>query len=196
MSQTPANIHSPVRDFTIHTIESAPEKSKPMLQGLKQNFGFIPNAAATMAGSPALIGAFVGAFGNFHGSSLSEAEKQVVLLTNAVTLRCAWTVAFHSTMAQRAEVDASDIAAIREGRLPGDPKHAALSRIARALIEKHGHLGDDYLGQFSAAGYSPSQVFDVIAGIAISTMAALTSSLAQTPVEERFQAQVWCAASA
>ena len=70
--------------FPIHTIESAPEKSKPMLQGLKNNFGFVPNAAATMAGSPALIGAFVSAFGSFHGSSFNEAEKQVLLLTNAV----------------------------------------------------------------------------------------------------------------
>lgn len=38
-----------MRNYQIHTIESAPEKSKASLQGLKQAFGLVPNLAATMA---------------------------------------------------------------------------------------------------------------------------------------------------
>jgi alkylhydroperoxidase family enzyme len=177
--------------FRIHTIETAPEKSKPALEGLKQNFGFIPNAAATMAGSPGLINAFIGAFGNFHGGSLSELEKQTVLLTNAVALECRWTVAFHSTLALKSGVTASDMAAIRSGGLPADRKLAALSRLAKALIERKGHAVDGELENFKAAGYAPAQALEVIAGIAISTIAGLTANLANTPLEERFQPQVW-----
>jgi hypothetical protein len=115
-----------MQKFTVHTIESAPEKSKQALQTLKQKFGFIPNVAVTMAESPVLISAFIGGFGSFHGGSFSEPEKQVLLLTNAVTLKCPWTVAFHSTMAFQAGVSSSDVGAIRDVKLPGDTKHSAL----------------------------------------------------------------------
>jgi alkylhydroperoxidase family enzyme len=183
-----------MQNFAIHSIETAPEKSKPALEGLKKNFGFIPNAAATMADSPVLINAFISAFGSFHGSSLTETEKQTVLLTNAVTLKCAWTTAFHSTLALKVGVTDSDVAAIRNGKPPQDPKRAALSRLARALIERRGSGADSEIEAFLSAGYARSQVLEVIAGIAISTMAALTANVANTPVEELFQAQSWKAA--
>jgi alkylhydroperoxidase family enzyme len=177
--------------FRIHTIDTAPEGSKPSLQALQKNFGFVPNAAATMAGSPALINAFIGAFGGLQGSSFTDAEKQALLLTNAVTLNCAWTTAFHSTIALKTGVAASDVAAIRNRQLPADRKLSALSALARTLIEKKGHGAAEEIEQFQAVGYAQTQVLDVITGIAISTMAGLTASVANTPVEELFQAQSW-----
>jgi hypothetical protein len=84
--------------YRIHTIESAPEKSKPALQDLEKTFGFIPNVAGAMAESPVLIGAFVPLFHAVHSGSFSEAEIQVVLLTNAVTNSATWPVALHSKL--------------------------------------------------------------------------------------------------
>lgn len=182
-------------DFQIHTIETAPEQSKAALQGLQTNFGLIPNVAATMAGSPVLINAFIGTFGNFHGGSFDERQKQVLLLTNAVALRCHWTVAFHSTIALKSGVAESDVAAIRAGALPSDPKLSALSALTRALVETKGRGLSDDVERFVAAGYTQPQVLEVIAGIAISTMAAITGSMAETPIEEPFRAQAWAAAS-
>lgn len=156
--------------FRIHLVDTAPEQSKQALQGLQQNFGFIPNAAATMAASPVLINAFVSSLGSFHGGSF-EAEKQTLLLANAVALNCRWTVAFHSTIALKAGVGAHDVAAIRRGDAPSDRKLAALAALARALIETKGRTVDAELGNFVAAGYTQAQVLEVIAGIAISTMA-------------------------
>ena len=180
--------------FQIHTIESAPEKSKQPLQGLQDKFGFIPNMAATMAESPVLINAFIGGFMSFHGGSFSESEKQVLLLTNAATLKSPWTVAFHSTMALEAGVSAADVEAIRHGRLPRDAKYAPLSGMAKALIEKRGQVSDAELKAFTSAGYSEAQILEVINGVGISTMAALAGNLAGTPLEARFKAQVWAAA--
>lgn len=196
MNQPSPSVASPKREFAIHTLESVGEASRPVLERLHQAFGFIPNGAATMAGSPALLQAFAGAFTSFHGTGLDEREKQVVLLTNAVTLRCPWTVAFHSTLALRAGVAAGDVAAIRRGRTPEDPRHAALSGAAKALIEKHGHLDDRDVERFVAGGYPAARLLDVITGIGLSTMAALTTSMARTPVEDRFQAHLWSPSSA
>ena len=183
-----------MKSFQIQTLESAPELSKPALQGLQKAFGFIPNAAATMAGSPALINSFVAAFGNLQGSAFDDREKQALLLTNAVTLNCAWTVAFHSTLALKVGVANADVTAIRAGKAPADVKLAALFELAKALIERKGHDADREVEQLIAAGYRREQALDVIAAIAISTMAGLTATLADTPVEAMFKSQAWQAA--
>ena len=102
----------------VHTIDSAPQKSKPTLQALTQRFGFLPNVMGLMPGNPVLLNGFVGTFGNFHSGSLDECEKQTLLLTNAVTLKCPWTVAAHSTFALEDGISEANVKAIREGKLP------------------------------------------------------------------------------
>src|SRR5580700_7746692 len=150
-------------DFPVHTIESAPERSKPALQQLQSAFGMIPNIAGAMATSPVLISSLVGLFGNVHGGSFTEAQVQTVLLTDAVTNRCAWAVAFHTTLALKEAIDPADVEAIREGRLPKDSKLAALSGLAKMMIEKRGHLDDEDINRFLAAGFGKDHLLEVIA---------------------------------
>ncbi|MBI3714596.1 MAG: carboxymuconolactone decarboxylase family protein [Betaproteobacteria bacterium] len=180
-----------MQTFPVHTIESAPEKSRPALQGLQQNFGLVPNLAAMMAGSPTLVNGFVGAFVNFHGGTFGGGEKQVLLLTNAVTNGCAWAVAFHSAMALKEGVAADAVAAIRGRELPRDRKLAALSGLTRALIEKRGHLDQADLALFLSGGFEPTQIFEAIAGLAISVMANYAGNIGNPPLEEAFRQQQW-----
>src|ERR1700734_2330142 len=118
-------------DFPVHTLDSAPEPSRQALQRLQAAFGMIPNIAGAMATSPVLINSLVGLFGNVHGGSFTEAQVQVVLLTDAVTNACPWAVAFHTALALKEGIDATDVQAIRDGRLPKDSKFAALSDLAK-----------------------------------------------------------------
>jgi alkylhydroperoxidase family enzyme len=144
-----------------------------------------------MAESPTLLGGFVGAFVNFHGGTFTPAQVEVLLLTNSVTNAAPWPTAFHSTMALKAGVDADDVRAIRDRRLPRDPKFAALSAFTRALIERRGHLGDRDVADFTAAGFSAAQALEVIAGIAVSTMTNYAAGITQPELEEPFQPQAW-----
>jgi alkylhydroperoxidase family enzyme len=179
------------RAFRVHTLESAPVQSRQSMQGLQQKLGFVPNVAATMADSPVLLNAFVGNFVGFQGSGFNECEKQVLLLTNAVTIKSPWTVAFHSTMALGVGVSEVAVQAIRDGRLPQDARFAALSRLTRALVEQRGDISGDDVELFISAGYDQRQVLDVIAGIGVSTMAATVGNLARTPLEAPLQDHVW-----
>lgn len=182
-----------MHQYRVHTIESAPEKSKPALEALKKNFGLVPNLAATMAASPTLVNGFIGAFGNFHGGSFTPGEKQVLLLTNAVANTCPWAVAFHSTAALKEGVALEDVKAIREKRLPEDRRLAALSALTRALIEKRGHLTQADAEGFTAAGFAPDQVLEVVAGLAVSVMANYAGNITNPPLEDPFRAQSWSA---
>lgn len=172
--------------FTLHTLESAPEKSKPVLVTLNQKFGFIPNVAASMADNPVLLNGFFGSFGNFHAGGFDECEKQILLLTNAVTFKCPWTIAAHSTFAILDGVTESDVKAIRDGELPANPKYAALSSISKKLIASKGNLAGPDINSFVAAGYSQVQILEVVLAIGISTLTATAANLTGTPIEDRF----------
>jgi alkylhydroperoxidase family enzyme len=183
-----------MQNFIVHTIESAPEKSKPTLGGMQNKFGFLPNIMGTMAENPVLLNGFAGSFGSFHGGSLDEAEKQILLLTNAVTLKCAWTIAAHTTFALEDGVPESDVEAIRSGKLPSSPKYAALARISKALLESKGNVDDAEVDRFTSAGYSQAQILEVVLCVGISMITATTTNLGKTPIDEHFKAHVWLAA--
>src|ERR1700744_4323343 len=140
-------------NFPVNTLESAPEGSKPAMRQMQSAFGMIPNLIGAMSTSPVLINSLVGLFGNVHGGSFTEAQVQIVLLTDAVTNGSGWAVAFHSALALKEGIDAADVEAIRAGRLPKDSKFAALSGLAKAMIEKRGRLSDQDVERFLAAGF-------------------------------------------
>ena len=90
-------------NYPIHTIASAPEKSKPALEQLQKAFGVLPNLPAVIANSPKLINSLVGLFGQVHSPGFSEAENQIVLLTDAVANSSPYAVAFHTALALNRE---------------------------------------------------------------------------------------------
>jgi AhpD family alkylhydroperoxidase len=177
--------------YQIHSIASAPEKSKPVLEQLQQAFGFVPNLAGAVANSPVLANGFLGLFQTVHSGSFTEAEIQTLLLTNAVTNSCHWAVAFHTALALKEGLDPADVQAIRERQLPKHPRYAALSKLAKALIENRGQLGDDDLVAFVETGYQKDQVLEVVAVSAASTTTNYAGNVTKPPLESYFQEHVW-----
>jgi len=177
--------------FPVNTMESAPEGSKPALQQLQSAFGMIPNLIGTMSTSSTLINSLVGLFGKVHGGSFTEAQVQIVLLTDAVTNASSWAVAFHTALALKEGIDAADVQAIRDGRLPTDSKFAALSVLAKTMIEKRGRLDDQDIERFLAAGFGKDQLLEVIAAVAASTITNYTGSITKPPLEAPFLAHAW-----
>jgi alkylhydroperoxidase family enzyme len=178
-------------NFPVYTMDSAPEGSKPALGQLQAAFGMIPNIAGAMATSPVLINSLVGLFGNVHGGSFTEAQIQTVLLTDAVTNASTWAVAFHTALALKEGIDPADVEAIREGRPPKDVQLAALSTLAKTMIEKRGRLDDEEVEQFISAGFSKELALEVIAIVAASTITNYTASITKPPLEAPFQAHAW-----
>ncbi len=178
-------------NFSVHTIESAPESSKPALQQLQSAFGMIPNIVGATATSPVLINSLVALFGNVHSGSFTEAQVQTILLTDAVTNGSTWAVAFHTALALKEGIDPADVQAIREDRLPKGGKFAALSGLAKTMIEKRGHLDEEDINRFLAAGFRKDHLLEVIAAVAASTITNYAGSITKPPLEVPFQEHAW-----
>jgi alkylhydroperoxidase family enzyme len=177
--------------FPVHSLESAPEQSKPALQTLQSVFGFIPNVAAAMSTSPVLTNSFVDLFTSVHAGNFSEPQLQTLLLTNAVTNASTWPVALHTSLALKQGVAPSDVQAIRDGRPPKDAKLAALSTLAKTLIEKRGDLDDRDVESFLAAGFGQNHLLEVITVTAASTITNYVSNVTNPPLEQALQTYAW-----
>jgi alkylhydroperoxidase family enzyme len=177
--------------FPVHTLETAPEASKAALGGLKAGFGFVPNIAGAMSTSPVLINCLAALFQNIHSGSFTEPQIQIVLLTNAVTNKSEWAVAFHTYLALQQGVAAAEVDAIRGGGLPVEPKAAALSRLARTLIETRGWIPEGDVKTFLAAGFAKDHLLEVIAIVAASTITNYTGSVTRPVIEAPFDAHLW-----
>ncbi|RDS83541.1 carboxymuconolactone decarboxylase family protein [Dyella monticola] len=180
-------------NYPVHTLQSAPEASRKSLEALQSAFGFLPNIAATMSTSPVLINTLVPMFGQVHAGSFSEPQIQTVLLTNAVTNASAYPVALHTFLALQNGVTEADVEAIRNGDLPKDAKLAALSRLAKTLIEKRGRLNAHDKELFLREGFGSEHLLEVIAIVAASAITNYNASVTQPPLEVDFQVHSWSA---
>ena len=177
--------------FPIHTIESAPERSKPLFVALKQAVGMVPNLAAGMAESPQFLEGFLAVREIYGKGSLSGAEIEVLSLTAAFENDCAWCVAFHSLMAGKNGVPVEVVDALRAGRSPEDTRLGPLSDFARAMVRGRGAVGAAERERFHAAGYTAAQALEVVFGMGFSLMANYAGHLVNPPLDQPLQAHEW-----
>ena len=93
-------------DFTIHTIETAPERARAGLRAAQQKLGFIPNMMAVLAESP----------GALATSSLSTAEQHFLALAISVDNGCTYCVSAYSMMATKSGTPQQAVDAVRDGQ--------------------------------------------------------------------------------
>ena len=182
--------------FSIHTAESAPEASRPILNSAARKFGFVPNLLGALAEAPAALQAYVTLADILAKSSFTPTEREVVLITVSTQNECHYCVAAHSTIAQMQKVNADVIAALRERRPLADARLEALRRFTATLVETRGWAADDDVQAFLAAGFTRGQALEVVLGIAFKTLSNYANHLIDTPVDAAFAPQAWPAAKA
>jgi AhpD family alkylhydroperoxidase len=179
--------------YEVHTVDTAPERSKPLLRTLESTIGMIPNLAAAMAESPELLNGFLSIRQIFYSGTFTPGEVQVLALTNAVENGCTYCVAFHTALALREGVPKEAVEALRAGRSPHEAKLNALSEFSRALVRRRGRVTRDDLDQVLAAGYSKAQALEVVLGIAVSILPNFAHHITECPLDSVFSAHAWTA---
>lgn len=181
--------------YTIHTVETAPEAAKEALAAAGKGFGFVPNLLAVMAEVPALLTAYRTLIGLFDQTSLNASERQVVLLTASYENRCEYCVAAHSMIAKMQKVPDAVVAAIRDGRLIADSKLQALRAFTSAVVNSRGLPSEADTAAFLAAGYTRTQILEVVLGVGIKTLSNYTNHVAETPLDQAFAPAAWSKAA-
>jgi len=176
---------------TIYSPENAPESSAPILRDLDQTLGFVPNVFGVLAGSPSALTAFATMNAQFAGSTLSAAEREVIQLTVSTQNHCGYCVAGHTAFAAMQDVDATIVAAVRNGAPIPDERLETLSRFTATLLQRQGMVTEDEIEQFLAAGYTRQQLLEVILGVCVKVFSNLTSNAIGIPLDDAFMPYAW-----
>lgn len=177
--------------FTTHTVETAPAKSKPILKNVQNTMQFVPNLLATMAEAPAMLKGYTTLAAIFDTSSFSETERQVILMTNNRLNGCAYCMSAHTMLSKMGGVEEGVIEALRAGTAIADAKLEALRQFAIVINETRGWPAPDDITAFLNAGYTQQHVLEVILGTALKVLSNYTNHIAETELDAAFAPVAW-----
>jgi len=177
--------------FKIHTIETAPAASKPILEGATKQMGVVPNLFGTMAESPNILKAYTQLHEQFASSSFNAEELTVVWQTINVEHECHYCVPAHTGIAHSMNVDAALTEALRNGDKMPTEKLQALHEFTLSMVRNRGNVPASEMQAFFDAGYGNQQVLDVILGLSQKVISNYVNHVAETPVDPMFEKFAW-----
>ena len=178
--------------FDVHTIETAPEAAKPLLQRSRELYGgMIPNLHGVMAEAPPLLEAYQALNKIFDRTTLTTAERNIVWLAVNYVNECTYCMAAHSVVAKHSSLSDADIAALRDGRPLADQKHQTLRAFAAHMVEARGWPDDAQIAALLEAGYNKAILLEVILAIGMKTLSNYTNHIAGAPVDPAFEEYAW-----
>jgi uncharacterized peroxidase-related enzyme len=178
--------------FQIHTPDTAPDASRPLLEQVQNGYGFIPSVYGVFAESPVATSTYIHITDQLKAHSvLTPQEQQIVMIAVSEKNGCGYCVAAHSTVAGMAQVPQETIASLREGTLPSDPKQAALVRFAKSAVVNRGWIPEADQQAFLDAGYTTRHALDVLSILALKTLSNYSNHIAHPPLDPQFEAQRW-----
>jgi alkylhydroperoxidase family enzyme len=165
-------------NLTIHTTDTAPDASKPILAGIAEDLGVVPNMAATVAGSPALLRAFDGLRRAVGSGELEPRVRETAGVAVGVAVDNHYGVAFHSTVLGRLGVDDAEIARMRAGNEPADASLAVAYALAREIALGRGKVDDATVARAVAAGFSTEEILELVAECTFAGLVGTVDNLA------------------
>lgn len=165
--------------FTLHTLESAPEASRPLLQASLKNLGMIPNLFAAMAESPQLLEAYQVLHALFQETGLDAEEQTVVWQAVNREHECHYCLPAHTAVAHRMGVDTRVIDATRDGLPLPSKKLEVLRNLTLSLVKERGRPDPSILDEFYRAGYTGRNLLEVLLGVTQKVMSNYFNHLAR-----------------
>lgn len=175
------------------TAETASGQAAELLRGAKKNLGFVPNMYAEMAQAPGLLSTYLHGYDWFRKhSGFTPAEQEVVLLAISRDNACHYCVAAHSMIGEKLSgVPGDTLRALRDGTQIPDTRLRALAHFTNLMVRTRGNPSREDMQEFVAAGFSETQVLQVLLAIAVKTISNYSNHLFETPVDATFAAYAW-----
>lgn len=179
-------------DTVLHTLETAPDASRPLLEKSIKSFGRVTGLQSVMAASPGLLEGYQ----HLHrlaveGTAFTPEERHVVWLTINVVNECHYCVPAHTGLAIREGIPEEIIEALRNETPLPDARLEALRRFTLALRETHGRPGDAELAAFAEAGFDDRAIMDIILIYAQKVMSNFTNAIFETPLDRPNEKYRW-----
>ena len=175
----------------VHNIETAPEGSKALLKNSQKAYGMIPGLHGVLAGAPKVLEAYQTLHELFTQTSFNEEELTVVWQTINVEHACHYCVPAHTGIAKMMKVDDAITEALRNETPLDNSKLEALRTMTLKIVRNRGHITQEDLSTFYAAGYEERHVLEILLGLSQKTISNYVNHIANTPVDAGFKKFAW-----
>lgn len=155
---------------------------KETLDGLTKKLGMVPNMMRTMAQSPAVLDAYIGLSQAANRTSIPAGTREALALALGQRNGCEYCVTAHSLLGRKAGLDATAVAASREGR-GRDAHEGAIIAFALAVNERRGHVTDAEIEAARAAGLTDAVIAEVLAVVALNVFTNWFNHVAQPEID-------------
>jgi uncharacterized peroxidase-related enzyme len=161
---------------------TAQPQARTLLGKVERALGTTPNMMRAMAGSPAVLDAYLQFSGALSKGLLPARVQEQIALLAAVENDCGYCLAAHTVLGARAGVTEEDLVAGRSGRA-SDPKAEAALTFAKAVLTTKGFVTDEDLAAVREAGYSDGEIGEIVAAVALNTFTNYFNSVGQTALD-------------
>ncbi|WP_312511401.1 carboxymuconolactone decarboxylase family protein [Massilia sp.] len=174
--------------LTLHTVDTAPEASRPFVEKALANNGFLPNLIGVLANSPQALQTYMTVSGINAETSLTLPEREVVQITAARIHGCDFCIAGHTAIAlKKAQLPVDTVRALQQGQDTGDAKLDAVRVFSEAVIATRGNVAHEAYQAFLGAGYNEQQALEVVLGVSLATLCNFANSLAGSAINPQLQ---------
>ncbi len=162
--------------------DDVPEASRPILDAVHKQLGVVPNMFRLIAQSPAALQGFAANNGALN-RTLDVKTRERIALAVAQVNGCDYCLSAHSYLGLNlAKISPEEIALNREGD-SGDAKAAAAVRLAVKVVRERGHVTNADLKAVRDAGFSDSQIVEIVAVTAENIFTNLLNVVAETDID-------------
>lgn len=169
----------------IPTLQSAPEKAKPILANYDKVLGLVPNFFSLLATSPDALKA-VADMHALLGKSIGPKTRERIHIAIAEVNGCDYCVSAHTFLgAKLSGLTKEDMELNRKGEST-DPQAAAAVKFAQKVARSRGHIDAADFEAVRAAGYTDAQIVDIVAELSFSFVTNLFNNTFKTDIDSAF----------
>lgn len=168
----------------IPTVDPALAAGRPksLLDAVKAKLGLVPNMTKVMATAPAVLEGYLGFSGALAGGDLPPRLREQIAVLVAENNACTYCLSAHTAIGKIVGLSPAELAAARHGD-SSEAKTAAALRFAQRVLVTTGAITDEDVVEVRAAGYSDTQIAEIIAHVGLNTFTNLFNKAAAVEVD-------------
>jgi len=157
-------------------------ETKEVLARVEQRIGWVPKMITLLANSPAATEAYLQFNVALAHAALPRHTRSLIAATVAELNGCTYSAMIARGQAKEAGVPEHAVADARNAK-SRDPKVAAALRFAVKLIQQRGKLPPAEVAELRSAGYSDTEIVDIVATVVLSLFRNYFNLVAGTEIE-------------
>jgi uncharacterized peroxidase-related enzyme len=142
----------------------------------------VPRFLKLLAKSPAAMNAFVQAESALAVGQLASPQREAIALAVAEINGCNYCLSAHEGAARQAGLSDEEIWLARKASA-NNPKLEAMLRFVQAVVLQRGEVNDEDFSAMRKAGFSDSEIIEVLANVAVNIFANYFNIIAQTDLD-------------